>query len=253
LSSDSTSEAVTRTIVHFDPRLDVEFSSAIELGYTMTVSRTSHGDQLNCGAPYSVLRLVPYRGQMLGLVDTPCADARPSTQFAKWLNDGPYSREVDAIIACGRAAACDTSRCEGDFVVVTDHVNLMGDSPLIGQDVRFPDMSDAYPKRLRETAAAVAAELGHPLREAVYVASPDSAPCPAWTSILDGCVFGPSIVPAALAAARESIPVLGLAIVDGESRLSDSECGEKSLQYKRFVEFGLECAARISQDINRVQ
>ncbi|MBB6674211.1 purine-nucleoside phosphorylase [Cohnella nanjingensis] len=62
----------------------------------------------------------------------------------------------------------------GDLMIISDHINLTGRNPLAGPNdnalgVRFPDMSDAYTRRLRGIAKETAAELGIPVREGVYV------------------------------------------------------------------------------------
>jgi purine-nucleoside phosphorylase len=65
----------------------------------------------------------------------------------------------------------------GDLVLLSDHINLLGDNPLIGPNddrlgPRFPDMSAPYDPALRALARAAARELGLTLREGVYVAVP---------------------------------------------------------------------------------
>ena len=61
----------------------------------------------------------------------------------------------------------------GDLMVIDDHLNLTGDNPLLGANdarfgPRFPDMSEAYSKRLRAIADSVANERGLALRHGVY-------------------------------------------------------------------------------------
>ncbi|MGD8726915.1 MAG: purine-nucleoside phosphorylase, partial [Gemmatimonadales bacterium] len=63
----------------------------------------------------------------------------------------------------------------GDLVLIADHINLLGDNPLIGPNddelgPRFPDMSMPYDASLRELARDVARDLKLVLREGVYVA-----------------------------------------------------------------------------------
>src|SRR5204862_4255710 len=65
----------------------------------------------------------------------------------------------------------------GDLVLISDHINLLGDNPLVGPNVdaegpRFPDMSSAYDPELRRLAHRVALEHKIVLREGVYVAVP---------------------------------------------------------------------------------
>jgi len=62
----------------------------------------------------------------------------------------------------------------GNLMLISDHINLTGRNPLVGPNdsalgPRFPDMSEAYSRRLRQIAKETAAELGVPLREGVYV------------------------------------------------------------------------------------
>ena len=63
----------------------------------------------------------------------------------------------------------------GDIMMIVDHINLMGDNPLIGPNEeilgeRFPDMSNIYTLELQETAKKCANELNIDLKEGVYIA-----------------------------------------------------------------------------------
>ncbi len=63
----------------------------------------------------------------------------------------------------------------GDFMIIRDHLNMMGSNPLIGGNCdelgpRFPDMSEIYSSRLRELAKHTGQKLGVELKEGVYVA-----------------------------------------------------------------------------------
>jgi purine-nucleoside phosphorylase len=65
----------------------------------------------------------------------------------------------------------------GDLVLLSDHINLLGDNPLVGpnddaEGPRFPDMSAPYDAELRRLAREVALEQKIVLREGVYVAVP---------------------------------------------------------------------------------
>ena len=60
----------------------------------------------------------------------------------------------------------------GDLMMISDHLNLMGTSPLVGEaqegELRFPDMTDAYNPGLRWLLRTTAEKLGITLREGVY-------------------------------------------------------------------------------------
>ena len=60
----------------------------------------------------------------------------------------------------------------GDLMMISDHLNLMGTNPLLGQaregEIRFPDMTDAYNPGLRWLLRTTAEALGIKLREGVY-------------------------------------------------------------------------------------
>jgi len=64
---------------------------------------------------------------------------------------------------------------EGDLMLITDHINLMGANPLIGPNdaelgERFPDMSNAYDREMRALAIKVAAAEEIPLIQGVFSA-----------------------------------------------------------------------------------
>ncbi|HXV14318.1 MAG TPA: purine-nucleoside phosphorylase [Candidatus Krumholzibacteria bacterium] len=110
----------------------------------------------------------------------------------------------------------------GDLLVVTDHINLMGDNPLIGWNddrlgERFPDMSEPYSRARRELAERVALELGTPLRRAVLVAvagpNLETAAEYRFLSRIGADVVGMSMVPENLVAVHAGMRVLGVCVV----------------------------------------
>ncbi|MET0795564.1 MAG: purine-nucleoside phosphorylase [Polyangiaceae bacterium] len=72
------------------------------------------------------------------------------------------------------AGGIHSSFAPGDLMLITDHLNLMGDNPLCGPNYgdgpRFPDLSQAYDLDLQRAAREAARVAGLTLREGVYAA-----------------------------------------------------------------------------------
>lgn len=110
----------------------------------------------------------------------------------------------------------------GDLVLLDDHVNLTGDSPLVGPNLddlgpRFPDMSAPYDPGLRQEAAALALAQGIVLREGVYAALPgpqlETRAEYRMLRALGADVVGMSTVPEVVAARHMGMRVLAVAVV----------------------------------------
>jgi purine-nucleoside phosphorylase len=82
---------------------------------------------------------------------------------------------VKTIVLTNAAGGINTSFESGALMVIDDHINLFGTNPLMGPNderfgPRFPDMTEAYSKRLRGVADKVAAERGIAVAHGVYAA-----------------------------------------------------------------------------------
>lgn len=80
---------------------------------------------------------------------------------------------IRTLVVTNAAGGVNTSFEPGDLMLIEDHINLTFQSPLIGMNddtlgPRFPDMTEAYSRRLREIAANTAEELGIKLVKGVY-------------------------------------------------------------------------------------
>jgi purine-nucleoside phosphorylase len=110
----------------------------------------------------------------------------------------------------------------GDLVLLADHINLLGDNPLVGPNddrlgPRFPDLSAAYDAGLRALARAAALARGILLREGVYVAvaGPNLETRAEYRMLrtLGADVVGMSTVPEVIVAVHGGMRVLGLSII----------------------------------------
>ncbi|MBL8611935.1 MAG: purine-nucleoside phosphorylase [Myxococcales bacterium] len=80
---------------------------------------------------------------------------------------------VSSVLITNAAGGLEPSWEAGDLMLMTDHLNLTGQTPLLGPNddalgPRFPDMSTAYDLGLRDAAREVARAAGITLREGVY-------------------------------------------------------------------------------------
>ena len=110
----------------------------------------------------------------------------------------------------------------GTIVLTTDHINLMGDNPLIGENddalgPRFPDMSEPYARSLIALAEAVAIEQRLALQRAVFVGVPgpnlETAAEYRFLRWIGADVVGMSLVPETLVAVHGGQRVLALNVV----------------------------------------
>ncbi len=111
---------------------------------------------------------------------------------------------------------------KGDLMLIEDHINLMGDNPLIGKNddrlgLRFPDMCAPYDRPLLELAQRVALEEKIVCHTGVFVAVPGpNLETRAEYRFLRGIgadVVGMSTVPEVIVGVHAGLRILGLSII----------------------------------------
>jgi purine-nucleoside phosphorylase len=129
---------------------------------------------------------------------------------------------IRAVILTNAAGGINRGYGQGALVVIRDHINLQGSSPLIGPNderfgPRFPDMTHAYAKDFRKFALEEGGKLGMVIHEGVYAAlTGPSYEAPAeihYLGTIGADLVGMSTVPEVIAARHMGIQVLGISCV----------------------------------------
>ena len=129
---------------------------------------------------------------------------------------------VKTLILTNAAGGVNTGLAQGALMVIDDHINLMGQNPLVGDNderfgARFPDMTEVYSSRLRGIADRAGAAVGLRLPHGIYAAlMGPSYETPAeirYLRTIGADAVGMSTVPEAIVARQMKIDVLGISCI----------------------------------------
>ena len=132
---------------------------------------------------------------------------------------------VNVIIESNAAGGMNPNFRAGDLMVITDHINLIGNNPLIGPNddklgPRFIDMCEPYDKELIELYEKVAMREGIRIHRGVYVGvSGPNLETPAeyrFLRLIGADAVGMSTVPEVIVAKHSGLKVLGISCITDE-------------------------------------
>lgn len=127
-----------------------------------------------------------------------------------------------AVILTNAAGGINTDFSAGDFMVIDDHINFTGKSPLTGTNddkvgARFPDMCHVYSQQLRDLADEAALACGISLHHGVYVGvngpQYETAAEIRMFRAMGGDAVGMSTVFESIAASHCGLPVLAISMI----------------------------------------
>jgi purine-nucleoside phosphorylase len=154
------------------------------------------------------------------------------------------------VVLTNAAGGLDPAFEPGDVMLITDHINLSGDNPLLGPNLdrfgaRFPPMTDAYDPALRAAALESGERTGVGLREGVYLMlSGPSYETRAEMRMFRGFgadAVGMSTVHEAIVARHAGVGVLGLSLITNKAT-DDVETGAT---HDEVIEMGAIGAVRL--------
>lgn len=162
-----------------------------------------------------------------------------------------------ALVVTNAAGGIREGLGPGSFVRIRDHINMLGDSPLVGPHhdslgARFVDMTQAYDAAWGQRAQGAAHELGLSLEDGVYVAClGPQYETPTEVRMLRGLgadMVGMSTVPEVIVARQEGMQVFGLSLItNAAAGVSDQE-----LSHEEVLETGRDRAVDLGRLLQRV-
>jgi purine-nucleoside phosphorylase len=164
---------------------------------------------------------------------------------------------IRSLILTNAAGGIDVQLIQGALMVISDHLNLMGVSPLRGPNderfgVRFPDMTEVYSRRLQEIVVEEARAMGTEVRRGIYAAlSGPSYETPAEIHMLrtfGADAVGMSTVPEAIVARHMDIEVLGISCITNMA----AGISDQPINHEEVMEIGNRVRATFGELLRRV-
>jgi len=132
---------------------------------------------------------------------------------------------IHTLVISNAAGGLNPQFRSGDLMLIADHINMIGDNPLIGPNddtlgPRFPDMCEPYSLDLLELAETKALEMGIKTQRGVYLAC--SGPCLEtraeyrFMRLIGADAVGMSTVPEVIVAVHAGLRVLGFSAITDE-------------------------------------
>jgi purine-nucleoside phosphorylase len=164
---------------------------------------------------------------------------------------------IRTLVLTNAAGGASQHLAPGSLMIITDHINLMGDNPLRGPNddrlgPRFPDMTNIYTPALIGLAHEVAREMGINLKEGVYLGL--RGPCyetPAEVRMLrdlGGDALGMSTVPEATVARHMGMKILAFSCITNVA----AGLGEQEIDHQEVMDVGARAGRALSELIIRL-
>lgn len=164
---------------------------------------------------------------------------------------------IQNLVVTNAAGGINTDFIPGDLMLITDHLSFFCDNPLRGENFdqlgpRFPDMSVAYDKKLRDVARKSAQSLGIELKSGVYCyCKGPSFEAPAEIKALRAMgadAVGMSTVPETITARHMGMRVLGISCITNMA----SGILEQPLNHEEVMQTGKKVSQKFSSLVSDI-